>query len=66
MVAKNLIFVRETLLFIPNASEQEWISNATEIIGNNVSSSTENESYENRSVVANSQTVHSSSLLHYR
>jgi hypothetical protein len=42
--------------------------NKTEIkkVGNNVSSSTENGSSENLSVVADSQTLHPKSLLHYR
>jgi len=34
--------------------------------GNNLSSSTENELSENLSAVADSQAVHSSSILHYR
>ena len=44
MVAQNLIFGRESILFIPNTSEQDW-KNKTEIkkLGNNVSSSTEME-----------------------
>ena len=35
-------------------------------LGNNLFSSTENGSSENRSVVADFQTVHPNSLLHYR
>jgi len=48
----------------PNRNEKVT---KTEInkLGNNFSFSTENESSENLSVVADSQTVHSSSLLHY-
>jgi len=67
MVAQNLIFVTEVFLFIPNATEQEIYSNQNLKIefGNSVNSWAENESSENLSVIADSQTLHPSSLLHY-
>jgi len=68
MVAQNLILVRGIFSFIPNATEQERKSNQNRRneLGNNVSSSTENGSSENHSPIADSQTFHPNSLLHYR
>jgi hypothetical protein len=68
MVGQNLILVSEIILFIPNPAEEERKNNQKRknIFGNKLSSSTKNCSSENSSVVADSQTVHPSSLLSYR
>jgi len=62
MVAQNKILVSEIRLFISNLTEQEWKSNEKKKneLGNNVSSR-ENGSYENTSVVTESQTYQFSS-----
>jgi len=58
MVCRNLIFVRETLLFItytPNKNEN--VTKIEKKIGNNMLSSTDNESSINPSVVAHCQST---------